>query len=66
MGRHTVPVIVTNIFTGDEVRYPSFLEAAAAIGARSSSVQKACLGDYQCKGYRIRREDDWIMDKWRK
>lgn len=66
MGARKVPVIVTNLATGEEVRYPSYIEAAAALGTSASKAQRASLCDFRCRGHRIRREDDWIMDKGRK
>lgn len=54
-----VPVIVTNVATGEETRYASVKEAAAALGVPAAMVSQACVIGHRCKGHLIRREDEF-------
>lgn len=58
-----VPVIATNIHTGEEIRYPSYVEAAGAIGGVPARIANACLNDRPYMGYTFQREDNWVLER---
>lgn len=59
MSLYTVPVVLVDIATGREHRFPTRKAAADFLGTNPGNVTKAALCDYQCHGYRVYREDEY-------
>ena len=57
------PVISTNADTGEETRYPSMKEAAAAISVAPAQISTACITGWKMHGCYWRKESDHEQNK---
>ena len=53
-----VPVIGTNVVTGETVRFPSVKEACTWLGVHSAQISNALVMGHSVHGYRWEKEEN--------